>query len=155
MLWCSIAYCQTKGLSQSLLYIFNMQIIGSFTESKIFPLLDSDLKCIEMQIERVRSMHPGKFSRDKNRPDCFLRMVLLATTHVECIFTLSQFFQLLASFELLTYITYIVWLVCLIFGISNIFLFNWDGHCILSHMKFWNGYFLLDSMMWKKFFSIV
>ncbi|KAJ9682909.1 hypothetical protein PVL29_018769 [Vitis rotundifolia] len=36
---------------------------------------DSDLKCIEMQIERVRSMHPGKFSRDKNRPDCFLRMV--------------------------------------------------------------------------------
>ena len=84
-----------------------MQIIGSFTESKIFPFLDSDLKCIEMQIERVRSMHPGKFSRDKNRPDCFLRMVLLATTHVEC-FTLSQFFQLLASFELLTYITYIV-----------------------------------------------
>ena len=56
-----------------------MQIIVSFTEIKIFLLLDSDLKCIGMQIERARSMHPGKFSRDKNGPDCFLRMVLLVT----------------------------------------------------------------------------
>ncbi|KAL2531588.1 NADPH-dependent diflavin oxidoreductase 1 [Abeliophyllum distichum] len=32
-----------------------------------------DLKCLEMQIERARSMTPGKYSA-KNRPDCFLKM---------------------------------------------------------------------------------
>ncbi|XP_057950039.1 NADPH-dependent diflavin oxidoreductase 1 isoform X2 [Malania oleifera] len=35
-------------------------------------LTSSDLKYIEMQIERARWMSPGKFN--KNRPDCFLRM---------------------------------------------------------------------------------
>lgn len=33
----------------------------------------SDLKCLEMQIERARSMTPGKYSA-KNRPGCFLKM---------------------------------------------------------------------------------
>lgn len=33
-----------------------------------------DLKCLEMQIERTSSMSPGKFSHDKNRPDCFLKL---------------------------------------------------------------------------------
>ncbi|KAL2551812.1 NADPH-dependent diflavin oxidoreductase 1 [Forsythia ovata] len=32
-----------------------------------------DLKCLEMQIERARSMTPGKYSA-KNRPGCFLKM---------------------------------------------------------------------------------
>ncbi|XP_059645698.1 NADPH-dependent diflavin oxidoreductase 1 isoform X2 [Cornus florida] len=36
---------------------------------------NTDLKSIQMQIERARSMYPGKISRDKNRPDCFLKMV--------------------------------------------------------------------------------
>ncbi|KAA8547811.1 hypothetical protein F0562_004240 [Nyssa sinensis] len=35
----------------------------------------TDLKSNEMQIERARSMSPGKFSHDKNRPDCFLKMI--------------------------------------------------------------------------------
>ncbi|CAL5324842.1 unnamed protein product [Camellia sinensis] len=35
----------------------------------------TDLKCIEMEIERARSMSPGKFSHDKNRPECFLDMI--------------------------------------------------------------------------------
>ncbi|KAG8373724.1 hypothetical protein BUALT_Bualt11G0054500 [Buddleja alternifolia] len=35
----------------------------------------SDLKYLEMQIERARSMTPGKFS-GKNRPDCFLKMTM-------------------------------------------------------------------------------
>ncbi|XP_058078340.1 NADPH-dependent diflavin oxidoreductase 1-like isoform X2 [Magnolia sinica] len=34
----------------------------------------SDLKCIEMQIGRARSMSPGVLSRDDNRPQCFLQM---------------------------------------------------------------------------------
>ncbi|XP_058078348.1 NADPH-dependent diflavin oxidoreductase 1-like isoform X7 [Magnolia sinica] len=33
-----------------------------------------DLKCIEMQIGRARSMSPGVLSRDDNRPQCFLQM---------------------------------------------------------------------------------
>ncbi|CAA2958764.1 NADPH-dependent diflavin oxidoreductase 1 isoform X1 [Olea europaea subsp. europaea] len=33
----------------------------------------TDLKYLEMQIERARSMTPGKYSA-KNRPDCFLKM---------------------------------------------------------------------------------
>lgn len=36
---------------------------------------NSDLKWIEMQIERARSMSPGKFTPDKNRPHCFLKMI--------------------------------------------------------------------------------
>nr|XP_048327531.1 NADPH-dependent diflavin oxidoreductase 1 isoform X2 [Ziziphus jujuba var. spinosa] len=36
---------------------------------------NSDLKHIEMQIERARTMSPGKFSNNKNRPDCFLKMI--------------------------------------------------------------------------------
>ncbi|KAF2299513.1 hypothetical protein GH714_032321 [Hevea brasiliensis] len=39
---------------------------------KFFP---KDLKSIQMQIERARSMLPGKFSHDKSKPDCFLKMV--------------------------------------------------------------------------------
>ncbi|XP_058009345.1 NADPH-dependent diflavin oxidoreductase 1 isoform X2 [Hevea brasiliensis] len=35
----------------------------------------TDLKSIQMQIERARSMLPGKFSHDKSKPDCFLKMV--------------------------------------------------------------------------------
>ncbi|KAK9271840.1 hypothetical protein L1049_002205 [Liquidambar formosana] len=35
----------------------------------------SELKCIEMQIERALSMSPGRFYHDKNRPDCLLRMI--------------------------------------------------------------------------------
>ena len=38
----------------------------------------SDLKWIEMQIERARSMSPGKFTHDKTRPNCFLKLVLAA-----------------------------------------------------------------------------
>lgn len=35
----------------------------------------ADLKDIEVKIERARLMSPGKFSQNKMRPDCFLRMV--------------------------------------------------------------------------------
>ncbi|KAM7520242.1 hypothetical protein LguiB_019204 [Lonicera macranthoides] len=35
----------------------------------------TDLKSMEMQIESARSMYPGKFSHEKNRPDCFLKMI--------------------------------------------------------------------------------
>lgn len=35
----------------------------------------SDLKCTEMQIATARRMSPAKFSRDKCRPDCFLKLV--------------------------------------------------------------------------------
>ncbi|KAF3443896.1 hypothetical protein FNV43_RR13586 [Rhamnella rubrinervis] len=35
----------------------------------------SDFKRVEMQIERARRMSPGKVSHDKNRPECFLKMV--------------------------------------------------------------------------------
>ncbi|XP_057491551.1 NADPH-dependent diflavin oxidoreductase 1 isoform X1 [Actinidia eriantha] len=34
----------------------------------------TDLKSLEMQIERARSMSHGKLSHDKNRPGCFLKM---------------------------------------------------------------------------------
>ncbi|XP_065854147.1 NADPH-dependent diflavin oxidoreductase 1 isoform X2 [Euphorbia lathyris] len=33
------------------------------------------LKCAQMQIEMARSMSPEKFSHDRNKPDCFLKMV--------------------------------------------------------------------------------
>lgn len=42
-------------------------------DSQISP--NSDLKWIEMQIERARSMSTGKFTHDKNRPNCFLKMI--------------------------------------------------------------------------------
>ncbi|KAK2659649.1 hypothetical protein Ddye_006182 [Dipteronia dyeriana] len=35
----------------------------------------SDLKGIQMQFERARSMSPAKFSNYKNKPDCFLKMI--------------------------------------------------------------------------------
>lgn len=35
----------------------------------------SDLKCIEMRIQRARSMCLGKFSHNIKRPDCFLKMI--------------------------------------------------------------------------------
>ncbi|KAH7845807.1 hypothetical protein Vadar_006308 [Vaccinium darrowii] len=35
---------------------------------------NADLKFIEMQIERARSMSPGQLYHEKNRPDCFLKM---------------------------------------------------------------------------------
>ncbi|GLT34031.1 hypothetical protein SLA2020_085770 [Shorea laevis] len=35
----------------------------------------SDLKGLELQIERARSMSGGKSLQDKNKPDCFLRMI--------------------------------------------------------------------------------
>ncbi|CAK7332257.1 unnamed protein product [Dovyalis caffra] len=35
----------------------------------------SGLACVQMQIGRARSMSPGKFSHDKNIPDCFLKMI--------------------------------------------------------------------------------
>ncbi|PON93484.1 Flavodoxin-like [Trema orientale] len=34
-----------------------------------------ELNHTEMQIETARRMSPGKFSRDKNRPECFLKLV--------------------------------------------------------------------------------
>ncbi|KAF5178864.1 Nadph-dependent diflavin oxidoreductase [Thalictrum thalictroides] len=34
-----------------------------------------ELESIELQIERARSMCPGKFGRNKHRPHCFLQMV--------------------------------------------------------------------------------
>lgn len=42
-----------------------------------------------MQIERARSMSPGKFSHDKKRPDCFLKMVcdrFTVTVYVDVVF---------------------------------------------------------------------
>lgn len=36
---------------------------------------DSDLRWIEIQIERARSMSPGKFTQEKHRPECFLKMI--------------------------------------------------------------------------------
>ncbi|KAK2972458.1 hypothetical protein RJ640_003884, partial [Escallonia rubra] len=36
----------------------------------------TDLKCFEMEINRARSMPPGKFSHYKNSPDCFLQMIV-------------------------------------------------------------------------------
>ncbi|KAG8662476.1 hypothetical protein MANES_01G109200v8 [Manihot esculenta] len=38
-------------------------------------LTDTGLKNIQMHVEMARSMLPGKFSHDKNRPDCLLKMV--------------------------------------------------------------------------------
>ncbi|XP_042520893.1 NADPH-dependent diflavin oxidoreductase 1 isoform X1 [Macadamia integrifolia] len=35
----------------------------------------SDLDCIEMQIERARSMSPARHFHDRNRPHCFLQMI--------------------------------------------------------------------------------
>lgn len=37
--------------------------------------LTSDLKNMEMQIERARLMSPGKFSHGKKKPDCLLNMI--------------------------------------------------------------------------------
>ncbi|KAI3462527.1 hypothetical protein Pfo_019190 [Paulownia fortunei] len=51
-----------------------VQIICHDAEKGVPPLsTTTDLKYLEMQIERARSMTPGKFS-GKNRPDCFLNM---------------------------------------------------------------------------------
>ncbi|XP_024026130.1 NADPH-dependent diflavin oxidoreductase 1 isoform X1 [Morus notabilis] len=45
------------------------------TNSQFSCNLVSDLKCTEMQIATARSMSAAKFSRDRNRPDCFLKLV--------------------------------------------------------------------------------
>ncbi|KAL9148296.1 hypothetical protein ABFS82_12G032800 [Erythranthe guttata] len=51
-----------------------IQIIYHDAEEAVPPLSTStDLKYLEMQIERARSMTPGKLS-GKNRPDCLLKM---------------------------------------------------------------------------------
>jgi hypothetical protein len=54
-----------------------LHITGFLTDVMDFFLVVSDLKWIEMQIERARSMSPGKFNLDKNRPHCFLKTVLV------------------------------------------------------------------------------
>lgn len=38
-------------------------------------LTASELKCSELQIGSARSMSPGRFSQEKSRPHCFLRMI--------------------------------------------------------------------------------
>ncbi|KAL8034502.1 hypothetical protein ABFX02_12G032900 [Erythranthe guttata] len=51
-----------------------IQIIYHDAEEAVPPLsTTTDLKYLEMQIERARSMTPGKLS-GKNRPDCLLKM---------------------------------------------------------------------------------
>ncbi|KAM3760370.1 hypothetical protein ACB098_01G188000 [Castanea mollissima] len=46
---------------------------------------NSDLKWIEMQIERARSMSPGKFTHDKTTPNCFLKLIQnQQLTRAEC-----------------------------------------------------------------------
>lgn len=45
----------------------------------------SDLNHIALQIERARRVSPVKFSLDKNRPDCILKLVMLECYTIVCI----------------------------------------------------------------------
>ncbi|KAL5581959.1 hypothetical protein UlMin_014401 [Ulmus minor] len=84
-LWSMLHKINPKFFPQGPDYaISSMQSIGQPKFQIMYHVIDkvdsqfstsSDLKNIEMQIERACRMSPGKFSRDKKGPDCFLKLI--------------------------------------------------------------------------------
>ena len=79
---------------ESILALTNLHIIGFLLINRpIFLVVVSDLKWIEMQNWK---MSPGKFIHDKTRPNCLLKMVLVACTisvqkSISCVLSIHHF----------------------------------------------------------------